>query len=662
MSSRNSWKDYSKKGFGFGKKGFDKAWQALDKLGAPVNRLSNRVGAEAFWPTTLDKESEKAARILRSFCKDGFYEKIDDESAATAEEQAREEAQNNPDAKQKIDRPVGKQRVLVKIPSGVIKRAKGIAIFTTMRTGLWFSGAGGSGILMARVPETGEWSPPSGILLHTAALGFLVGVDIYDCVVIINTYEALEGFKKLRATLGGELSATAGPIGMGGVLESEVHKRQAPIWTYMKSRGLYAGIQVDGTIIVERTDENARFYGRKVSAQEILAGKVTNSSESLRTLFQTVRAAQGDRDVDESYLPPPGESPSDAIIVNEDDGFGIPASGDPDPYGVRALEEQGLFIREAGTHNRPTPEVFEFRPNPSSPIYNSFIRQSIDSSPRQSWRASVQSVKSYASTDKGTQTDVLPSHPPPSDSGTSSRSFQETPGSPVPQVCDTPDTSDSHHETHERAEEPSEFKELEPEPKGLEAGAEAEAEDFEIHDASNTTLTKSAEVVRTRPTTPMEESNISPAANFSRPRLVTIPKRIPPALPPRNPERKHDSVSTQESFLAASPSPTQSVHPEIRDSQHYLSSEDVSHETTEITTPGALDLAEKTAQLELQPEIPPKEPLEAQPELQPEVQKETAETAETAVPENEEFHSPPSSPTKETPPPVPEHQTPTSVV
>jgi hypothetical protein len=50
------------------KKGFDKAWGWLGKLGAPVNRLSNRIGSEAFWPTTLDKESDKAARILRSFC------------------------------------------------------------------------------------------------------------------------------------------------------------------------------------------------------------------------------------------------------------------------------------------------------------------------------------------------------------------------------------------------------------------------------------------------------------------------------------------------------------------------------------------------------------------------------------------------------------------
>ena len=50
------------------KKGFDTVFAWADKLGAPVNKLTNKIGSEAFWPTTLDKESYKAARILRSFC------------------------------------------------------------------------------------------------------------------------------------------------------------------------------------------------------------------------------------------------------------------------------------------------------------------------------------------------------------------------------------------------------------------------------------------------------------------------------------------------------------------------------------------------------------------------------------------------------------------
>lgn len=63
------------------KKGFDKVWGWADKLGAPVNRLSNRIGSEAFWPTTLDKESDKAARILRSFCSAYYLHFFDDFSA-----------------------------------------------------------------------------------------------------------------------------------------------------------------------------------------------------------------------------------------------------------------------------------------------------------------------------------------------------------------------------------------------------------------------------------------------------------------------------------------------------------------------------------------------------------------------------------------------------
>jgi lipid-binding SYLF domain-containing protein len=285
------------------KPGFDKAYQVVDKLGAPINRLSNKLGAEAFWPTSLDKESDKAARILRSFCKDGFYTGVD-------EDQAQKVAASG----EKLEGPQGKQRVLKKIPEKVIREAKGLAIFTTMRTGLWVSGAGGSGILVARNQQTGEWSPPSGIMLHTAGLGFLVGVDIYDCVVVINTYKALEAFTKIRCTLGGEVSAVAGPVGLGGVLETELHKRQAPVWTYLKSRGFYAGVQVDGTIIIERTDENEIFYGERIPVADILAGKAKNAPKAkYRMLMETIKAAQGDR-VDESELPAAGLAPGDLQI------------------------------------------------------------------------------------------------------------------------------------------------------------------------------------------------------------------------------------------------------------------------------------------------------------------------------------------------------------
>lgn len=287
------------------KPGFDKVYAYVDKLGAPINRLSNRVGSEAFWPTTLDKESEKCARILRTFCKDGFYDKIEEDAKTRAEEQRIDQTQNVPQ---------GTQRNVVKIPTKVIQNAVGLAIFTTMRTGWLFGGSGGAGVVVARHPETREWSPPSGIMTQNFSIGFLAGVDIYDTVLVINNYRALEAFTRLRATLGSEVGVAAGPVGIGGELDMEVHKKPAPVWSYVKSRGLYAGVALAGNAIIERSDENESFYGERVPAADILVGKVRHPPrEKYQVLTETLKAAQGD-EVDETMLPT-GESPSDMEIV-----------------------------------------------------------------------------------------------------------------------------------------------------------------------------------------------------------------------------------------------------------------------------------------------------------------------------------------------------------
>ncbi|RGP81057.1 hypothetical protein FLONG3_846 [Fusarium longipes] len=378
------------------KRGFDKVWGWADKLGAPINRLSNRIGSEAFWPTTLDKESDKAARILRSFCKDGFY--TDEDKPADAEQTG----------------PKQKQRVLKKIPQKVIQNAVGLAIFTTMRTGLWVSGAGGSGVLVARNEVDGSWSPPSGILLHTAGLGFLMGVDIYDCVVVINNRKALDAFTKIRATLGGEISAVAGPVGAGGVLENDGKWKQAnrPVFTYLKSRGFYAGVQVDGTVIIERTDENARFYGQDgIGVADILAGKARPPPET-KMLMETLKAAEGRTDVDEELMeelegqPAPGDVEVDA--PGEGKIFGIPDPEDPDPFGVHALEKEGLEIRDAATHSRPSSQVFEYSPSPTSPAYNRFYRRSMETgikSNRNSYGSTPS--RTYATSEASTQTEPV---------------------------------------------------------------------------------------------------------------------------------------------------------------------------------------------------------------------------------------------------------------
>jgi lipid-binding SYLF domain-containing protein len=533
---------------GGSKTGFDKAYKVVDKLGPPVNKLSNKLGSEAFWPTTLDKESDKAARILQSFCKDGFY--AEEEQGAT-------------------DGPTQKQKVLKKIPSHVIKNAKALAIFTTMRTGLWMSGAGGSGILIAR-KDDGSWSPPSGIMLHTAGLGFMVGIDIYDCVVVINSPQALEAFYKVRCTLGSEVSITAGPIGAGGVLETELHKRQAPIFTYMKSRGFYAGVQIDGTIVIERTDENERFYGQRIGAKEILNGKVQFPPMEVKRLLETIKAAQGDTNIDESILP--NEPPPGDYEVDDGHLFGVPDNEDPDPYGVLALEKEGMAVRDASTHERASWEQFSFNPSPTSPIHAVFAARTSGERPRSivsrpaSWRTSTQSsvLTSAPKAPSSLRTSLEQSRPPPvmADSSTqtdfpdlpvsgrssmssSRRSSGERRTSKMQNVPenDVLDTSPERREPLNVSKAngyttPPRTPPLDDTPKPAARQHDPEIDHTpKAYDQDQDEDNHEVHIIEQPVVHSIQTIQPATQQKISKARLVTVAKRTTPKLPPRNPNR-----------------------------------------------------------------------------------------------------------------------------
>jgi lipid-binding SYLF domain-containing protein len=299
-----------------GKAGWDAAWDMFEKLGQPVNKLTNKIGSEAFWPTSLDRESDKAARILKSFCSTYTCLMLPAMLIHLAEDGFYTERDQPPD----YDGPKQKAKVLVKIPSRVIQNCVGLAIFSTMRTGLWVSGSGGSGVLIAHNPD-GTWSPPSGILVHTLGVGFNAGIDIYDCVVVINNPKALEAFSKLRVTLGGEVSMALGPLGLGGTLDANIDPRKeqnrTPVFTYMKSRGLYAGVQIDGTFIIERNDENARFYGQRMPVRDILAGRIKEVPASVVKLMEVAKSAEGRTDFDQKIVEEVGSYPAPGDVEVE---------------------------------------------------------------------------------------------------------------------------------------------------------------------------------------------------------------------------------------------------------------------------------------------------------------------------------------------------------
>ncbi|KAK8045965.1 hypothetical protein PG996_014029 [Apiospora saccharicola] len=184
----------------------------------------------------MDKEIAKDQKILKSFTKEGQ-----------------------------------KSQGRAKIPAEVIHQAKGIAIFTTMRAGMWVSGSAGSGVVMARLPD-GTWSPPSAFSAYTVGAGVILGADHTESVCVLNTDEAVRAFTPDKFGFGAGLSLTAGPVGVG---TDSLHDAKDPVWIYSKSRGIFLGAQVDGTRFNARDDINDGFYGEAgITPDKILRADV----------------------------------------------------------------------------------------------------------------------------------------------------------------------------------------------------------------------------------------------------------------------------------------------------------------------------------------------------------------------------------------------------
>jgi lipid-binding SYLF domain-containing protein len=156
------------------------------------------------------------------------------------------------------------------IPPAVMRAARGVAILTVTKAGFVGSARGGTGVLVARTEK--GWSSPSAIGTGGLGVGFQAGVEITEFVIVLNTPAAVEAFAKQgNVTLGGNLSVAAGPVGRSA--EAGV-ALQSAMYSYSRSQGLFAGVSLEGTGIGTRDNANAAYYGKPVTAGEILSGRV----------------------------------------------------------------------------------------------------------------------------------------------------------------------------------------------------------------------------------------------------------------------------------------------------------------------------------------------------------------------------------------------------
>lgn len=193
-------------------------------------------------PTSLHEEVQKASRILRRFMIP--------------------------------DRDTGPDKL---IPPTILEKARGLAILSILKAGFLFSARGGSGIVVARLPD-GSWSAPSAIGVGGFGAGFQIGAELTDFVIVLNNQRAVDAFSHGNVTLGGNLSIAIGPVGRNAEAGGAV--TIAAMYSYSRTKGLFAGISLEGTILLERKDTNEKFYGRRIPAKDLLSGVIPSPRDA----------------------------------------------------------------------------------------------------------------------------------------------------------------------------------------------------------------------------------------------------------------------------------------------------------------------------------------------------------------------------------------------
>jgi SH3 domain-containing YSC84-like protein 1 len=170
------------------------------------------------------------------------------------------------------------------LPPRILRRARGLAIISVVKAGFIFSGKAGEGVVVAR---TGHgWSGPSFIGTGGAGWGPQIGAQVTDFVIVLNSDRAVAAFSKGgNITLGADASVAAGPVGRAA--EADVTPRAA-IYTYSKTKGLFIGASLEGAVIATRKGANEHYYGRPVTASDVLSGRVNAPprAASLRTVLR----------------------------------------------------------------------------------------------------------------------------------------------------------------------------------------------------------------------------------------------------------------------------------------------------------------------------------------------------------------------------------------
>jgi lipid-binding SYLF domain-containing protein len=153
-----------------------------------------------------------------------------------------------------------------RIPISLLKNAEGIAIVpNVIKGGFVIGGRRGNGVVLVR-DDKGSWHAPSFITLTGGSIGFQAGIQSTDVILVFKTRKSVDGLLRGKFALGADAAVAAGPVGREAAAATD-GRLQAEIYSYSRSRGLFAGVALDGSMLQIDAAADANYYGSLANGQ-----------------------------------------------------------------------------------------------------------------------------------------------------------------------------------------------------------------------------------------------------------------------------------------------------------------------------------------------------------------------------------------------------------
>jgi lipid-binding SYLF domain-containing protein len=176
------------------------------------------------------------------------------------------------------------------IPQSLIDKADCVIVYPSVLKAAFIVGASyGRGVMTCRKGSNfrGRWGAPTMMALEGASVGFQIGGQATDFVILVMNERGASSILSSKVKLGGDASVAAGPVGRNAAADTDVTLR-AEMLTYSRARGLFAGISLAGSTVRPDNDANERIYGKKIPSKDIVLKGAVPPPSSAKLMLETL--------------------------------------------------------------------------------------------------------------------------------------------------------------------------------------------------------------------------------------------------------------------------------------------------------------------------------------------------------------------------------------